>query len=372
MGDESSTTLESEDLIRIARAEDHQVTDRMLETFRGQHLLPRPERAANRGRRPVWNYPPGTQDQLLSLLRWRERTKDPHTLRVLLWLDGYPVPIAAVREGITTTLDTWMTTIDEALARLAPDGDRDAAVATAAATLAGKRGKNTVLPRGARLTTAQRTDAAELMLRGFLLGEETNTGEGQALMVEKALGLGPGRRDRVAGAGPWLTGPAAALFDASRFVSMPALAIAVREADDQALEAARTTTTALFHALPLLARLVTATAGQENLAGLGGFGRLDENPEFVHLALAMVIALQRAGEPMADNMQQVTDSLAGIPALADSLDRLLEMPHKQVTANLASLPPAERGQAQRLIGAASDGDHRRSPDRPFGHGQPAR
>ncbi|MFD8754951.1 hypothetical protein ACFV0O_28810 [Kitasatospora sp. NPDC059577] len=99
--------------------------------------------------------------------------------------------------------------------------------------------------------------------------------------MEKALGLALGRRERVGAASPWLTGPAAVLFDAGLLVSLPALTAAVRATDEQALEAARTGTVAMFRTLPLLARLVSATAGDANLAGMKGFGQLDENPEFV-------------------------------------------------------------------------------------------
>ncbi|WP_030274359.1 hypothetical protein [Streptomyces sp. NRRL B-24484] len=355
------SALDAEALRGAAAAEGHQVTDRMLETFRSQQLLPRPERAANRGRRPVWHYPPGTDQQLLALLRWREHTRDVDTLRVLLWLDGYQVPTPAARESLIATLDRWMATLHDAIVQLDSTNDRDAALTAAAATLAGRRGQHTVLPRDTRLTTAQRTDAAELMLRIFVFGEDTAPGEEQALVVEKALGLAPGRRDKVAGAGPWLTGPAAALFDAGRLVSLPALAAAVHGADDQTLEMARTATTALFRALPLLARLLTATSGQDNPAGMKAFGRIDEDPNFVHLALAMVIALQSEGGPFADSLSQVTDSLNSVPALAAGLDQVMEMPQPEVTANLATLPPATREQAHRLIDAAAQGDHRRLP-----------
>ncbi|PBC69760.1 hypothetical protein BX265_7112 [Streptomyces sp. TLI_235] len=366
--DEASadSVLDAEALRSTAAAEGHQVTDRMLETFRSQQLLPRPERGANRGRRPVWHYPPSTDQQLLALLRWREHTRDVDTLRVLLWLDGYQIPTRAARERLTATLDRWMATLHDGIVQLDSTNNRDAALTAAAATLAGRRGQHTVLPRDTRLTAAQRTDAAELMLRAFVFGEDTASAEEQALVVEKALGLAPGRRDKVAGAGPWLTGPAAALFDAGRLVSLPALAAAVHGADDQALEAARTATTALFRALPLLARLLTATSRHENPAGMKAFGRIDEDPNFVHLALAMVIALQNAGGLAADGLSQVTDSLHSVHALAAGLDQVMEMPQPQVAANLAPLPPATRDQANRLIDAAAQGDHHRLPPPP-GH-----
>ncbi|MFE6853667.1 hypothetical protein ACFVDH_23105, partial [Streptomyces sp. NPDC057674] len=48
------------------------MNERRLEDFRRDGLMPRPVRVGNDGRRPVWVYPPGSDRQLIRLLRWRE------------------------------------------------------------------------------------------------------------------------------------------------------------------------------------------------------------------------------------------------------------------------------------------------------------
>src|ERR1700677_2575376 len=87
--------LQSVDLLAAAGQAGTGVSDRMLETFRAQGLMPRPRRVGYRGRAPIWRYPPGADRQLLALLGWREHTKDPDVLQVLLWLDGFPISAAA-------------------------------------------------------------------------------------------------------------------------------------------------------------------------------------------------------------------------------------------------------------------------------------
>ena len=93
--------LDSPRLIDTAAAAGHRISPRMVETFRAQGLLPRPVRGPNQGRTPTWIYPDGADKQLLCLLGWRARTKDPGTLKVLLWIDGF-------RPESTTCAAHWL------------------------------------------------------------------------------------------------------------------------------------------------------------------------------------------------------------------------------------------------------------------------
>ena len=86
---DESSELDSTALLEVATQAGTAISDRMLETFRAQGLILRPQRVGYRGRAPMWLYPAGTDRQLLCLLRWRRQTKDPDTLKVLLWLDGF-------------------------------------------------------------------------------------------------------------------------------------------------------------------------------------------------------------------------------------------------------------------------------------------
>src|SRR5438477_12568580 len=93
----SSGQLDTAALRRAAADEGLPVSDRLLETLRRDGLVPRPTRVGYRGRSPVWVYPAVAVPQLLALLRWRGHTKDPGTLRLILWVEGYQIPTAEVR-----------------------------------------------------------------------------------------------------------------------------------------------------------------------------------------------------------------------------------------------------------------------------------
>lgn len=360
--------VESEALLQAAAAAGHPVSERMLEEFRSraQGLLPRPRRGANRGRRPVWLYPPGTERQLVSLMRRRESTKDRDVLRVLLWLDGFPIETSAVRESVSAGLSAMVRTLEreveaEAARRgLDPASDREAALSSVASTLAARRGPN-ALPRPVRVTAAERTDAVELMLRLFAFGETLDTTEEEAATVERVLGVSPGRRQRVAGGGPWLVGPAKDLLDAAQVVSVPRLAETLMDATDAELESARQLVAMLFRFLPLVARMIGAVSGHDNYAGMEGVGRLDEHPEFVMLLVPMVVGMIRAG--WQENLDAMVTALEPFPALTAEIRRVLDMPFSEVEDNLTDAPAAVQRRARLLIDAALDGKLDEAPHR---------
>jgi hypothetical protein len=213
--DAAAGRLDSKALIEVAAAAGYKVSGRMLETFRGQSLLLTPTRAGYRGRTPVWLYSPGADRQLLALLAWRERTKNPNVLRVLLWLDGFPIPLVVVRAALADGLQAMVDLLDrEITAHARRHGldprnaaDRDQALSLIAGALAAKRGQK-ALPRHARVGASQRARAVTLLLRAFALGEPGEVTTEEAITVERVMGLSPnGRRHRVDGAGPWLQAP---------------------------------------------------------------------------------------------------------------------------------------------------------------------
>jgi hypothetical protein len=295
--------LESADLLAAAGQAGTGISDRMLETFRAQGLIPRPRRAGYRGRAPVWRYPSGADQQLLALLGWREHTKDPDMLQVLLWLDGFPIPAAAVRDALTRQLGSVIGAIVQEISRharglgLDPSDEtaRGRAIDALARTMAGKRG-TTPLVRRSRMRAGDRARAVALLVRVFGLGEAVDGSARDATLIENVLGTAPsGRRHSVDGVAPWLTGPAEDLFDAAGIVGLPHLAEAVAGATDSELSAARQTVVALFQYLPLVIRMVGVMFGDENYTGLAGLGQLDQQPEFVIYLVPMVIAMLKEG-----------------------------------------------------------------------------
>jgi hypothetical protein len=348
-------------LLKAAAQAGGQVTDRLLETFRAQGLIPRPRRVGHHGRAPVWKYPPGTDRQLAALVRWRERTKDQDLLRILLWLDGFAVPPAAVRDALAVQLSALSAAIEREISQQAArlgldpssDDGRSQGVDALARTVAARRGA-TPVPRYSRLRADDRAHAVALLVRTFGLGEtlEGTTEEGAA--VERVLGIAPnGRRHTIADAGPWLTGPAEDLFGAAGIVGLPSLVDVVNDASETDLTAARQTIVALVRYLPLMARMLGAVTGDDNYAGFAPLGQLDQHPETVVFIVPMVIAMLKAG--WQENLDAVTTALSRFPELAGQAQRILDMPAAELNANLDGQPAETRDHVQRIIDAAMDG-----------------
>ncbi|GGS54438.1 hypothetical protein [Actinokineospora fastidiosa] len=370
VGHETGIGHDSEALVRIAGDAGYQVSLRMLETFRAQGLLPRPVRTGHRGRTPVWTYSDGAHRQLIALLGWREHTKDLDTLRVLLWVDGFPlapdVIRAALVDGLTAALDMLKREITTQAQRhgLAPtvDSDRDQALHRIAGGLTAKRGPNS-LPRRTRVRAADRAQAVHLLLRAFALGDAVHATAEDAKTVERVLGVAPnGRRQRVEGAGPWLTGPAEALFETAEVVALPTALRAVREATEAEMGTARDIVAVLFRHLPLVARMMAALFDDANYAGLAGLDQIDQHPEIVMLLVPSVIGMLRAG--WQENLQAVTVALGPMPDLAAQARSLLDQPHRTIEANLSQQPPDVRKHAQRIIDATMNGAFDRPQRKP--------
>jgi hypothetical protein len=352
---------DSAELLRAAARADFEISDRMLETFRAQGLIPRPHRAGYRGRAPVWRYPPGTDRQLAALLGWRQHTKDADLLKVLLWLDGFGIPATAVRDALTRQLRKMTQAIEQAISdqaeqlglHPADDSARRQAVDALARTMAAKRGASPV-PRRNRVRAGDRAHAVALLIRSFGLGETVDGTPAEGAAIERVLGISPnGRRRSIADTGPWLTGPAEDLFGAASITGLPHLLDAVAGASEADLAAARQTVVALFRHLPVMARMIGVMFGDDNYTGLAGAGQIDQHPETVVYIVPTVIAMLKAG--WNENLDAVTSALQPVPELVAQAQRILDMPAATIEANLAGQPADVRERAQRLIDAAIEG-----------------
>jgi hypothetical protein len=353
--------LDSSALLQAASDAGMAISERMLETLRAQRLLLRPRRAGYRGRAPVWLYPPGTDQQLVDLLRWRSRTKDPDVLRVLLWLDGYPIEVADVRDALARYVEHMSQLIEQAVSAEAAElglslgdpGARSQAIDQLARTMAAKRG-TTPIPRRSRVRADDRAHAVALLLRVFGLGETVDGTEAEGDAVERVLGISPnGRRDIISGTGPWLTGPPEELFSAAGIVGLPRLNAAIADASDSDLETARQTVVALYRHLPLAVRMISVITGKDDFAGLAPMEQIAAQPELVMWLLPAVTAMFKAG--WDDNLQALTVALKPFPELAARAQAITEMPAATVEANLVGKPPSVREQVHRMIDAAIDG-----------------
>ena len=355
-------------LLHAAALAGSPITSRMLETFRADGLIPHPHRAGYRSRAPVWRYPPGTEMQLVALLRWRHRGKDPDLLKILLWLDGFIIAPSAVRTALARQLEVMTQAVEREISRHArrlgldpADGAaRSQAIDALSQTIAAKRGA-TPLPRRSRVAAQDRTRAVTLMIRTFGLGETLPVTAEDAAVVEGVLGLAPnGRRNTIADAGPWLTGPAEDLLDAGGIVGLPHLLAAVNAASDADLMAARQTVAVLFRHLPLMIRMLGAMFGDDNYTGLAGLRQIDQNPESLTYLVPLVIAMLQVG--WKENLDAVTSALSPFPALAERAQHLLDLPSATLTANLAGQPAETCERVQRIINAAIEGRFDMDPE----------
>jgi hypothetical protein len=67
-------------------------------------------------------YPAVAVPQLLALLRWREHTKDPDTLRLILWVEGYQIRTSDVRAALVQWWENATDTVDREFRD--PDGNQ--------------------------------------------------------------------------------------------------------------------------------------------------------------------------------------------------------------------------------------------------------
>lgn len=156
MNGHSGEGYSSAELVRFAHDRGHyDVTERQLETWRRQRLLPRPARAGQAGLRPLWLSPPGTERQLLRLCELRSRSRNASLLRILLWLEGFEQDLPDVRAALDVFLTDARKATDQQLETIVRqrrlEGDpgvvRLQALALLAEQLATARRPNATLPR---------------------------------------------------------------------------------------------------------------------------------------------------------------------------------------------------------------------------------
>jgi len=262
------------------------LTARRIETWRHDGLLPRPQRVAQNGVRPVWLSPPETAPQLLTLCELHQRTQNTGNLRVLLWLRGHSQPPAAIRSALVAVIDDLHRTVETELAKTArhehltgdPSDVQRHAMTHLAGRVAARRGGNATPPR-VRSAQQHRTHGVAALLHTMFFGEAPPPSLGTANNVEWTLGLLPrGRIDTVTTHGPsgkrvvadpWHDGSPTRLDVLADIASLPTLRRAAEQVNDADLELARTITAPLISGLAHLAQAATALRNYDQALGLG-------------------------------------------------------------------------------------------------------
>ena len=253
-------------------------------------LLPRSQRLSQgRGRGFRFDMAPGTYEQLCALCRLRAVTKSSDGLRILLWLEGWPVDQEAARDSVLARFPSpaRQRRSESMLDRLSRQ----------AAEAGPRLARRLLLGRIGRTVSADGADLALQMAFGFT----RSVSPAQAIELESVTGLRPrARGDTVAGAAPWLTGETSRdLTRLARAWSIRKVRDCVSQATSDELDRARPFARALAIDFPAISRANEVAFGR-NFAGWRLFRGLRYRPEF---ALALAVFFGRMGLTQAmDNL----------------------------------------------------------------------
>jgi len=330
-----------EALVELASSQDYAVTERQLESWRNQGLLPPQTRGPQRGLRPTWTSPPGTEITLLKLCKLRETTKDPAALLLGLWLGGEEQSLDRIRRAVSDVLDDAEQTIGREVTKIQQRRRRDGgppcteeeALRELARRFALARVGDRLLPR-VRSGSAHRLAGCTDLLLMFVTGQAPAQSVGNVSNVELALGVLPrGRLDRLdpaldpKGSVPaWLKDEPLDFDLMARTVSLPAFRTALATASDEDLLYARYALRPLTHGLELFARFVSAFHDDKpNFLGMGLLRHSRSTPEWSGLLVCLVLAARQ--NELRDNLEEVVEALADAGrTLSGGLRQLLLMP----------------------------------------------
>lgn len=319
----------------IAAAGTPAPTERQVETWRGLDLIPRPVRRP--GGRSVWRYPAGAEEQLRRLLELRPRVADVDLIRIQLWIEQFPVPVARVREALDAFVAAW--DLDAASERMKLGDDTTPAIDALGRELAGRRG-GAAVPRVVRITAEERAQAHSLMVAAQLgLDAEVERRAPDQFAVERMLGLRSGQGGGLMA----VSGLAEGVHGLTDLPSTDTMRAAIAEASDAELELVRRIAALVHVAMLVLAPGLLADEGPraEPVIRLIETMVDDIAPSSVALFVAVTLARVRARPPAEDDMR---DALAAISPGAMELQLLDLLPAESKRAAFDALPERHRRQ----------------------------
>lgn len=330
--DDARAGTTTDEMLAQAKRIDPTATKRTLEELRREGVMPAVTRTAQQGKSPVYLNPPGSEKQLEAVLHWRTKSRNPDWLRVLLWVDGWPIDLSRVHASLIKLMRAMQADLIEELAEIGgrvPGAEGDSLKAVAQ-NLAGRRGKNSVIPRPRNVSTADRVDVIELMLRSFL-GEDAPSAKADLEPAKQILGINP-RKARQQGVPEFEIdlddGP---MFGDPSQTGLDALIRGIEEASADELREAQLGANVLMVRLPMMASLVQAIGGSGSPLELFAVAR--DQPQMYLLGVALTLALNRSG--LGDGIKAIGQSLALTPEQVLQFSKVAEMPQREVEANLA-------------------------------------
>ncbi|MBI4346974.1 MAG: hypothetical protein HY553_08980 [Elusimicrobia bacterium] len=249
-----------DDIIAYARDRALTITRAQLERWHTRGPLHHPEQVwLGQGRGSETRYPRGTAELVVAALQRQPRPRDLTMLTWELWLAGYDVPLETVRAYLANVA-RWHDRIVAAMrtlgfARRVLPGPARRLLGRAAIRrmrVRGLPGIATRLGSPERVETVLRT-LGQVLTGGYkqsyqvaihdggvaVDGRALPSTDSDGLLLERAIGIERGRVDRLAGAGPWLSGdPTEGLVALTKMLGGWWLPI-VRDTSDHELRAVR-------------------------------------------------------------------------------------------------------------------------------------
>ncbi len=237
----------AEQLLAVAPS----VSPRQLERWRKQDVLPRP-RTIHLGQGPgtCSVYPSGTDQQLLAVCRLYAKKRNTHHVRWHLWMEGYPIPLTAIRKTLDALVLARLRKLQTASGQA--DGfDAAEVVAQQALPSLERSRRGRALRKRLNYNDAD-VQSAMTLLFGPLFGAEDlsfhsdllekEVGElSPAQIVIHTLGIERALTDRIGDEEPWLQSDVAETFqNASEkgLFSLENLTLALEQASREELDQA--------------------------------------------------------------------------------------------------------------------------------------
>lgn len=268
--------------------------------------------------------------QLRALCRLRSYTKRLDPLRLLLWIEGWPVPLGDVKAALRRQLPQPPAgrIDDDLLDQLSGQALRKAV------------GFRRALGRTG-LTKLEAAEAGEYVA-ARLLGERPEPSESLKSILDRALGLDRARRDAFDTARPWLEQPpdVSAMFDGLSLSELYDLASTV---STEELDRARSRAAFLVWEFPRMIELLEILGGR-NFGGLHSASRLGPRDA----GLAVLIAVRSHRQGLSPNFDELvaglqTDEMASAMSLLPEARRFV-----------AEHPQRRRLQREGLLGHLSE------------------
>jgi hypothetical protein len=268
-------------LAELAREAGYRVTPAQIHHWVRAGLLPATAERRSVGRRGFRSEPrTGAERQLIALCGLRSITTSRGSLALLLWLDGWEVPLGRVRAALVEA-------VPAPLSHGLNDNDRDRISALA---MEHARSLRRQLPP-AKLSQMDVAEVGEFLMR-FVVGDQPDPSAELEATLSRAMGLDRAASDTIGSAEPWYDPSSAGVLSLLAGFTLDELHELIESVADDELSLARDPARTLIYDMPRIAEAIELAYGR----GVAGFGPLRlMSPAEPHLGVIATLRASRAG-----------------------------------------------------------------------------